>query len=239
MVGKFDIEVYNNKAHYFLTIKRNITILQGDSASGKSELIRLIGEHEANGNSSGITVKCDKKCTVLTNVDWELRLSSLKQSIIFIDETAAFLKNKKFAKMVRGADNYFVIVSRDDLVQLPYSVEEIYGLKNVSDSSKYKAYKKVYNEMYKLYNLMDINDKVEADQVITEDILDIPKTVLEETYNYADSKKYMSWEEYYTDYLVQNSRGTVFKYAKAKLNENYKAPKIIEKIKGAMPEQIL
>ena len=32
------------------------------------------------------------------------------------------------------------------------------------------------------------------------DILDIPKTVLEETYNYADSKKYMSWEEYYTDY---------------------------------------
>ena len=163
MVGKFDIEVYNNKAHYFLTIKRNITILQGDSASGKSELIRLIGEHEANGNSSGITVKCDKKCTVLTNVDWELRLSSLKQSIIFIDETAAFLKDKKFAEMVRGADNYFVIVSRDDLVQLPYSVEEIYGLKNVSDSSKYKAYKKVYNEMYKLYNLMDINDKVGAD----------------------------------------------------------------------------
>ena len=137
MVGKYDIEVYNNKAHYFLTIKRNITILQGDSASGKSELIRLIGEYEANGNSSGITVKCDKKCTVLTNVDWELRLSSLKQSIIFIDETAAFLKDKKFAEMVRGADNFFVIVSRDNLVQLPYSVEEIYGLRNVSDSSKY------------------------------------------------------------------------------------------------------
>ncbi|SFC65478.1 hypothetical protein SAMN02910398_02793 [Butyrivibrio sp. YAB3001] len=39
MVGKYDIEVYNNKAHYFLTVKRNITILQGDSASGKTELI--------------------------------------------------------------------------------------------------------------------------------------------------------------------------------------------------------
>ena len=85
-------------------------------------------------------------------MDWELRLSSLKQSIIFIDETAAFLKDKKFAEMVRGADNFFVIVSRDNLVQLPYSVEEIYGLRNVSDSSKYKTYKKVYNEMYKLYN---------------------------------------------------------------------------------------
>jgi hypothetical protein len=152
MVGKYDIEVYNNKAHYFLTVKRNITILQGDSASGKTELIRLISEHEANGNSSGITVKCEKKCTVLTNVDWELRLSTIKQSIIFIDETASFLKEKKFAEMVRGADNYFVIICRDDLEQLPYSVEEIYGLRDVSDSSKYKTYKKVYNEMEKLYN---------------------------------------------------------------------------------------
>ena len=98
MVGKYDIEVYNNKVHYFLTIKRNITILQGDSASGKTELIRLISEYEANGNSSGITVKCDKKCTVLTNVDWELRLSSLRQRIVFIDETASFLKDKNLQK---------------------------------------------------------------------------------------------------------------------------------------------
>ena len=46
MVGKYEIEVYNNKVHYFLTIKRNITILQGDSATGKTELIRLIQERQ-------------------------------------------------------------------------------------------------------------------------------------------------------------------------------------------------
>ncbi|MBP3240749.1 MAG: translation initiation factor 2 [Oribacterium sp.] len=319
MVGKFDIEIYNNRVHYFLTVKRNITILQGDSASGKTELIRLIGEYEANGNSSGITVKCSKKCTVLTNVDWELRLSSMKQRIIFIDETARFLKDRPFAEMVRGSDNYFVIVSRDALVQLPYSIEEIYGIRNVSDSSKYKTYKKVYNEMYKIYNLTDINGALEPDLVITEDsnsgfecykliygkkceaaggkgnvydcirksdknntlaivdgaafgsdvgkimrylsvsgkkcvlyapesfeflllkanIIDVPKAVLDETYDYADSKRFMSWEEYYTDYLIQNSQKTVFKYAKTKLNENYKSPKIIEKIKRIMPEQII
>lgn len=42
MVGKYEIEVYNNKVHYFLTIKRNITILQGNSATEKTELIRLV-----------------------------------------------------------------------------------------------------------------------------------------------------------------------------------------------------
>ncbi len=319
MVGKYDIEVSNNKVHYFLTVKRNITILQGDSASGKTELIRLIGEYEANGISSGIVIKCDKECTVLTNVDWELRLSALRQKIIFIDETVAFIKTKKFAEMVRESDNYFVIVSRDDLVQLPYSVDEIYGLKNVSEPSKYKTYKKVYNEIYRLYNLDDYKSVIKPGLVITEDsnsgyefykllfddnciaaggkskvydcirksgagftlaivdgaafgadvgkimrylaasekscvlyapesfeylilkagILDVPQSVLDATYDYADSVKYMSWEEFYTDYLVQNSLGTVYKYGKTRLNESFKGSKIVEKIKNAMPEQIV
>ena len=36
MIGKYDIELYNNKVHYFLTVKRNITMLQGNSATGKT-----------------------------------------------------------------------------------------------------------------------------------------------------------------------------------------------------------
>ena len=79
-------------------------------------------------------------------------MSGLESSIVFIDETAGFIKSKRFAELVKGSDNYFVIVTRDDLSQLPYSIEEIYGLKNVSDNQKYKSYKRIYNEMYKLYD---------------------------------------------------------------------------------------
>ena len=168
MVGKYDIEIYNNRVHYFLEVKRNITILQGYSASGKTELIRLISDFEENGTSSGITIKCDAKCTVLTSVDWELWLRSLKNSIVYIDETAGFVKTKQFAEHVKGSNNYFVIVTRDDLPQLPYSVEEIYGLRNVSDQAKYKMFKKVYNEMFNMYNLKT-PDGIEPDEVITED----------------------------------------------------------------------
>lgn len=70
--------------------------------------------------------------------------------------------------MINGSDNYFVIVTRDDLSQLPYSVDEIYGLKNVSDSSKYKSYKRVYNETYRLYNLKSF-EPITPTAVITED----------------------------------------------------------------------
>lgn len=108
MTGKYNIEVYNNRVHYFLTVKRNITILQGNSATGKTELLRLISDHETNGVSSGITLLCDKRCTVLTPVDWELRLSGLESSIVFIDETAGFIKSKRFAELVKGSDNYLL-----------------------------------------------------------------------------------------------------------------------------------
>jgi hypothetical protein len=49
---------------------------------------------------------------------------------------------------------------------LPYSVDEIYGLRNVSNSSKYKSFKKVYNEMYNLYNL-DLADDVKPKAIVT------------------------------------------------------------------------
>ena len=100
--------------------------------------------------------------------DWELRLSAMHKYIVFIDGTVAFVKSKRFAEMVRGSDNYFVIVTRDDLSQLPYSVDEIYGLRNVSDNQKYKIYRRIYNEMYKLYHF-DYGKPFVHELVITED----------------------------------------------------------------------
>ncbi|MBR6924270.1 MAG: translation initiation factor 2 [Oscillospiraceae bacterium] len=318
MTGKYNIEVYNNRVHYFLTVKRNITILQGNSATGKTELLRLISDHETNGVSSGITLLCDKRCTVLTPVDWELRLSGLESSIVFIDETAGFIKSKRFAELVKGSDNYFVIVTRDDLSQLPYSIEEIYGLKNVSDNQKYKSYRRIYNEMYKLYDF-NISKEFEPDTVLTEDsnsgyeffkllygekcisakgksnvyqcirdnsnkqilaivdgaafgaeigkiyrylesnyvksviyapesfeflllsagFVDVPYDVTAETWKYADSKLYMSWEEFYTDHLIKNTSGTVYQYNKNRLAAPYKTEGIISKVVSVMPDEIL
>ena len=42
MKGKYEIVVKNNRLHYEFEIKRNITILRGDSATGKTTLIRQL-----------------------------------------------------------------------------------------------------------------------------------------------------------------------------------------------------
>ena len=43
----------------------------------------------------------------------------------------------------------------------------IYGLRNVSDTQKYKTYKRIYNEMYKLYHL-DPQGTKDPEVIITE-----------------------------------------------------------------------
>ena len=145
MTGKYDIEIYNKRVHYHLTVKRNITVIQGDSATGKTELLRMISDYENNGISSGITQICEKRCVVIENASW-----------------------KEITRMVKGSDNYFVLVTRDSLEHLPYSIEEIYGMRQERDSQKYQNAKRIYNETYQLYNLQAKED-IQPDLVITED----------------------------------------------------------------------
>ena len=70
-------------------------------------------------------------------------------NIIFIDEENQFIRQQEFAELVKASDNYFVIITRENLYNLPYSVEEIYGLYS---SGKYQNTKQIYQEMYHITN---------------------------------------------------------------------------------------
>ena len=98
-----------------------------------------------DGDSSGVLVKCEVPCVVIGGQRWEENLQFIHNSIVFIDECNRFIKSEDFAVRVKESDNYFVIVTRDDLPNLPYSVKEIYGIR---ESGKYAGLKQVYNEFY-------------------------------------------------------------------------------------------
>lgn len=317
MVGKVEVVLYNNKVHYRLTVKRNITVLRGDSATGKSELIRLLTLYNSNPKSSGITLICERECSVLNEGNWELFLRTYSGRIFFIDEGNAFLRTREFSEKVRGDDNYFVIITRESLPQLPYSIDEIYGLREGKASGKYREPKRVYNEMYRIYSKVpialsrpeiviteDSNSGYEffrllfrdrcisangksrikrlllehADQavlaivdgaafgpemqecmeiadacgssmalfapesfeylILESGLIEVPKAILEETWNHADSVRYFSWEEFYTSYLTDISRNQVYQYSKHRLNHFYKTLGSVEKISRVLPDTI-
>mgnify|MGYP002243172279 CR=1 FL=1 len=91
MTRKYEYwNITTNEFNYHLTVKRNITVIQGDSATGKTELLRMISDYENNGISSGITKICEKRCVVIENASWKERLATLQQCIIFIGEGVPF-----------------------------------------------------------------------------------------------------------------------------------------------------
>ena len=83
MKGKHRIVIQNNRLHYEFEIKRNISIIQGDSASGKTTLINMLRQAESLGVSSGVDVICDVPCRVLEGRNWKLILDHSAGNIFF------------------------------------------------------------------------------------------------------------------------------------------------------------
>ena len=150
MKGEYSVSVQNNKVKYEFTIKRNITVIQGDSATGKTTLVDLIREYQLEGADSGISLSCKKKCVVLEGADWERNLSLYNDCIVFVDEGNRFIATPEFAHAIKSTDNYYVLITREGLETLPYSVNEIYG---IHTSGKYADLKQVYHEFYSIYGV--------------------------------------------------------------------------------------
>lgn len=127
MKGSYKVEISNNRVRYELTIKRNITIIRGNSGTGKSTMIRMVDDYYNNGRDSGIKLKCDVPCKSLHGRDWHNDLMRTSNSIVFIDDGNRFVNSDEFARAVQDSDNYFVIATRQPLSKLSYDINEIYS----------------------------------------------------------------------------------------------------------------
>ena len=318
MKGMHHIVIQNKRIRFAFSIKRNITIIRGDSATGKTTLFSMIEEYGNLGKDSGVQIQCDKACVAISGKYWQETLENIHDSIVFVDEDSKFLKTKDFAKRIRNSDNYYVLITRENLPALPYSVEEIYG---IHCSGRYMDTRKIYNLFYKIYS--DTNpEKILVNSIVTEDsqagftffsevsktrgiccesaggksnilgilqekLLDkeqketlviadgaafgpemahisqllrgnvniklyLPESFewlllyadifnkpfirkrLEEAENYIESEKYFSWERYFTDLLMEETKDSPYPYDKSNLKDFYLQDKVVQKVLKAM-----
>lgn len=148
MKGKHRVIVSTKRLKYDFELRRNLTIIRGDSATGKTTLVDMIRDYVNNPSGTPVELSCDKSCYVLEGTLWKGQLDKIVDSIVFIDEGNEFVKSSEFAGEIQKTDNYYVIVSREALPALPYSVEEIYGIRT---SGKYGTLKQKYHEFYRIY----------------------------------------------------------------------------------------
>lgn len=168
MKGMHRVIIENDHVRYDFQIRRNITILQGDSATGKTSLLDILRQYSQRGIGSGITLQSDKRCVVYggTNDNWRVAIESEKDSIIFIDEDYSFVFSRDFADCIKNTSNYYVLISRRPLKELPYSTKEIYGIRT---SGRYHFPEKVYNEFYPIYPEKNEYGEIRRTILIVED----------------------------------------------------------------------
>lgn len=175
MIGTHHIEVTNDVVTYSFDLHRNITILRGDSATGKTALYNMIEEYNESAGNSGngiqpslIRINCDKPCIALNRKGWIESLGSIKDSIIFIDENSInYLDSETLARGIKQSDNYYVLITRKELKNLPYSITEIYDIR---ESGKYSPVLRAYNEFDRIYKASDkIGTPTKKNVIITED----------------------------------------------------------------------
>lgn len=301
MKGIHKVVVGTKYLKYEFELRRNLTIIRGDSATGKTTLVDMIRTHMNDGESGPVTLNCDKRCYVVEGNLWKGQLDNIQDGIVFIDEGNEFVKTKDFARAIQQTDNYYVIVTREGLPALPYSVEEVYGIRT---SGKYGTLKRSYHSFYRIYP-DSTTEKIKPEKILTEDsnsgyqffdavctehqmqcdtangksnvfsylkvhkdekilviadgaafgpemdrVLQLVQTrknlalylpesfewlilssgilkdaettqILQTPSNYIDSKKYFSWERYFTELLTEKTSRTYLNYAKKTLNEAY------------------
>ncbi len=148
MLGIVKASVRNSRNTYSFELRRNITILKGESGRGKTTLYDMIWEYNRFGKNSGVTVSCDRDIIAVNGADWQESIEKHSGTVIVIDEDSRFIRSADFARVVRDSDNYFLLITRNYLSELPISVEEIYEL----TGKKNKHFKKVYIEKHRMYN---------------------------------------------------------------------------------------
>lgn len=146
MKGKYFINIGNKRVSYSLEFKRNVTLIKGNSGTGKSTLINMIEDYKKFGKSSGIHVSTNIKNMVVLDydTDWVSLLTSVRDTILFADEFVSYCYSREFARLFLESGNYIVLVSRDGrLGALPCAVDEIYYLKSENNGNYYST--RLYN----------------------------------------------------------------------------------------------
>lgn len=124
------VEVSNRNVIYRLDLHKRITIVRGDSGTGKTALYELMEDYAESPMDSGINVSSDKPCDALLYEDWEHQLSDMHDCVVFLGEYLYYLiDTKELAEAMLRTDNHYVLCTRENIPTLPEDAVEICEMK--------------------------------------------------------------------------------------------------------------
>ena len=153
MIGKYHVFMKSTKISYSFTVERKYTILCGDSGSGKTYITELINNLDVIEFTSEVNIE------VLSykRRNYENELKTISNEIFVVDEDNPIMKDNDDIELMHKSDNYFIIICRLNSSKIPYSILEMYHVKN-------KGLVNYYLRIYK-----DFHANIKPELIITED----------------------------------------------------------------------
>ena len=131
MTGTVTIDIKDPDVHYKLTLKRNITVIAGDGASGKTTLFNLVWNSVRRAKQLRISMTVSPSDVSVFSLDvynWQKTLKDATgiKTVFVVDEDFEPLTSMEFASLVKSSGCYFILMTRRKLSGIPHSIMERY-----------------------------------------------------------------------------------------------------------------
>ncbi len=164
MKGRKTIELKVNKVKFEIVVERKVTVIKGDSGTGKTTFARAV--RLLSTGRAKVVCNCKELLQFVSgdNSEWETVIRKCNEKIVVIDEDAGFVQTKEFASVVTESNCYFILVTRSGRMgYLTYSLESIYEMVTEKSGTSY------YTKLYSRYYNQNLHGTVQPDLVVTED----------------------------------------------------------------------
>lgn len=146
MTGTHYIRLYGKKISFDIKLERKITIIRGNSGTGKSTLANAV--FRRINDKSGLTYQDKSTATLDILLGGTIRknVNEIKSidtdTIVVIDEDTVGIESNELASAINKSESYFVIITREILAGIPYSINSV--MKMVTDKNNLHTLEPIY-----------------------------------------------------------------------------------------------
>lgn len=129
MVGAYKLSVRVKGLSYDLVLKSQVTVVKGNTATGKSYFVDLVEQYVREKGSCRSTIKVVSDFTdigVVSNPkELDYVLKRMSGGLIIMDESIIAYLYTQIPSIVLNSGNYFLLFTRLPLNRLPYSIVDV------------------------------------------------------------------------------------------------------------------